>query len=110
MSTSPGQADFIHTTSDNMRGFIVLLLSAVASTTAERNTLAPLFKPQNIIPDSYIVKFKDSVSANSFDNTVASFLDKSQHVYGAGAFKGFAATLNSAAVRELRRHPDVHLP
>lgn len=91
-----------------MLRFIVLALLSVAVTGSrvERENLAPLYKPQNIVPDSYIVKFKDGISATSFDNTLASFVDKSYHVFENG-FKGFAAKLDASAIRNLRRHPDV---
>lgn len=91
-----------------MRGFIIfgVLSAAVTGSRVERETLAPLFKPRNIVPDSYIVKFKDGISATSFDNTLGSFIDKSHYVFENG-FKGFAANLDAAAIRNLRRHPDV---
>lgn len=91
-----------------MRGFILFSLLSVATTDANigQDNLAPLFKSKDSVPDSYIVKFKDGISSTSFDSTLASFTDNSHHVYDA-VFKGFSATLDSVAIRNLRRHPDV---
>ncbi|KAK9434760.1 subtilisin-like protease PR1B [Metarhizium brunneum] len=91
-----------------MRGFILFSLLSVATTDANigQDNLAPLFKSKDSVPDSYIVKFKDGISSTSFDSTLASFTDNSHHVYDA-VFKGFSATLDAAAIRNLRRHPDV---
>lgn len=91
-----------------MRGFILFSLLSVATTDANigQDNLAPLFKSKDSVPDSYIVKFKDGISSTSFDSTLASITDNSHHVYKA-AFKGFSATLDSVAIRNLRRHPDV---
>ncbi|KID72136.1 Cuticle-degrading protease [Metarhizium brunneum] len=91
-----------------MRGFILFSLLSVATTDANigQDNLAPLFKSKDSVPDSYIVKFKDGISSTGFDSTLASFTDNSHHDYDA-VFKGFSATLDSVAIRNLRRHPDV---
>jgi hypothetical protein len=88
-----------------MRYFIPFTLISVATATV-RDGLAPLFKPQHIIPDSYIVKFKDGVSADIFDAAVTQLMERSHQVYET-VFNGFAATLDAAAVGALRRHPHV---
>ncbi|KAG8411192.1 hypothetical protein J3459_016538 [Metarhizium acridum] len=93
-----------------MRGFILFSLLSVVTTGSSvgRDNLAPLFKSKTSVPDSYIIKLKDGISSTSFESTLAPFTDNSHHVYEA-AFKGFSATLDTAAIRHLRRHPDVEL-
>lgn len=61
-----------------------------------------------MIQDKYIVKYKNTFSIASVSplHTLKLFSDGADRVYS-HLFQGFASTLNSTAVEQLRNHPDV---
>jgi len=72
--------------------------------------LSPLHSstPSTTIPGRYIVKFRDDVSTLAMDQTVARH--KPDYVYSSPGFAGFAAALDTAALKEVRGLPYVGVP
>jgi subtilisin family serine protease len=70
---------------------------------------SPILVPRGdskLIPDKYIVKLKDGLSAASMDKTIGDLARKADQVYS-HAFRGFAGALDAEELRLLRDHPDV---
>lgn len=70
---------------------------------------APFFNVTHagqIVPDKYIVKFKDEVSLSARDETLSILTTDADHVYS-DVFNGFAATLDADTLGLLRDHPNV---
>ncbi|PHH60401.1 hypothetical protein CDD81_1679 [Ophiocordyceps australis] len=85
---------------------IVALLPAVfAAPAAKRAEAAPVVTPGNskLIPNKYIVKFKDQMSIEALDETVKALSEKADHVYSS-ALRGFAGILSAKDLEELRHH------
>lgn len=72
---------------------------------------APVIQPRGaaqLIPGSYIVKFKDGTSSGKVQETIDSLGAVSpKHVYRHSKFKGFAADLSSKTLKAVQDLPDV---
>jgi hypothetical protein len=75
---------------------------------------APLFTPlgvDQIVPDKYIVKFKDNSALSALDNAsldkALTGLSANAERHYTGVFKGFAGKLSKETLQRLREHPDV---
>ncbi|KAH7320680.1 proteinase T-like protein [Stachybotrys elegans] len=86
-----------------MRLLTILPLVALASARAPLYNLTDV---DSLIPDKYIVRFKDTAALSSLDSTLGNLLGAADYVY-AGEFRGFTATLDQATVELLRDHQDV---
>ena len=87
----------------------VLASLTMARSVPKRNGLAPLVKAveEHRVPDMYIVKMKDGFVVADADRTLTAHMSSAKHVYGATSFKGFASTLDDAAIEALRANPHV---
>ncbi len=95
--------------------FIVMVLVISSSQPVfAASSAAPLVQGSaaQVIPNRYIVVFKDGVSENTIDAT----LTQVKHGQGAvehyryrSTVKGFAATLPAAALAALRNNPNVSM-
>ncbi|PHH90133.1 hypothetical protein CDD83_4415 [Cordyceps sp. RAO-2017] len=87
---------------------IALLPFVLASPTAKRSEPAPLLTPpgSKLIPDKYIVKFKDGFTTAAVDQTISALSGKADQVY-THAFRGFAGHLSAEDLKTLREHPQV---
>ena len=72
---------------------------------------APLIKPRGsqLIEGKYIVKMKDQITASVLDEAMTAFQGDADRVYNVEGFKGFASTLDEAALETLQNHPDVSI-
>ncbi|KAK2616444.1 hypothetical protein QQS21_000686 [Conoideocrella luteorostrata] len=87
----------------------LFLATALAVPVAERSQPAPLLGPSNetaVIPDKYIVVFRDDAVTAQVEGAMTSFTTGADKVFNDG-FKGFAGTLNDTALEALRKHADV---
>lgn len=93
-----------------MRLSILLsILPLALAAPAKRSSPAPLIAPTGdaqIIPNQYIVKFKDGSSLAALDNTLSAMVGDATHVYSS-VMQGFAGPLDAARLETLRNHPDV---
>ncbi|RCI10899.1 putative subtilisin-like protease [Ophiocordyceps polyrhachis-furcata BCC 54312] len=83
--------------------------AVLAGPAVRRSEPAPVLEarsPSKLIPDRYIVKFKDGMRASVVDETVEALSRKADRVYS-HAFRGFAAELGAEDLRLLRANPDV---
>lgn len=87
------------------------------------DNLAPVISSSNadVVPDSYIVVFKDGVRANDHSAWAASLHKRDltangiwdniasgvKHVYDMGSFQGLAGRFRPDVLDEIRKHPDV---
>ena len=76
---------------------------------------APVIQPRGpgvqLIPDSYIVKFKDGTSNTAVRGALDGLKSvKAKHVFGGGKFKGFAAKLDSKSIGALKKLSQVCSP
>ncbi|KAG6007792.1 Cuticle-degrading protease [Claviceps maximensis] len=85
------------------------ILASPAPAIEARDEPAPLLTPRgvNIVPDSYIIKFKDSVSGLAVNETIQAlqsklFQFKVDFVYK-NAFNGFAGLLDQVALNTVRQ-------
>ncbi|PFH60346.1 hypothetical protein XA68_11088 [Ophiocordyceps unilateralis] len=88
---------------------VALLPAVLAGPTLRRSEPAPVLEarsPSKLIPDRYIVKFKDGMRAAVVDKTIESLAHKADRVY-THAFRGFAGQLGTEDLRVLRANPDV---
>ncbi|KAK2594077.1 hypothetical protein QQS21_008226 [Conoideocrella luteorostrata] len=88
---------------------IAFLPAILAAPSAKRAEPAPLLTPRGanaIVPDRYIVKFKDGTTATSVDGLVSSLAQEANHVFS-HIFKGFAGHMNAGELETLRNRPDV---
>lgn len=87
---------------------VVLPLALAAPPLKRRSEPAPLIVPRHaqVIPDRYIVKFKESSESSAIDKAVSGVSASAEHVYR-DSFKGFASSLDKKALDALRDHPDV---
>ncbi|PHH77872.1 hypothetical protein CDD82_3316 [Ophiocordyceps australis] len=87
---------------------LALLPAAFAVPAAKRAEGAPVIIPNTsaLIPNKYIVMFKNQMSIQAVNGTVKTLLDKADHVYN-GAFHGFAGSLSVADLEAMRDHPEV---
>lgn len=121
-----------------MRGFVVLSLIAAASASpvghqSIHGDAAPIYESHNaeIVPNSYIVKFKKHVSDNSADShhlwlqkihderepfrmdlrkrgLLSDAFKGLKHTYKIGQdFLGYAGHFDDETIEQVRRHPDV---
>lgn len=90
--------------------FLSLLPLALAAP-ARRAEPAPLIKPRGsqLIEGKFIVKMKDQITASVLDEAMTAFQGDADHVYNVEGFKGFASTLDEAALETLQNHPDVSI-
>jgi subtilisin family serine protease len=96
------------------RGLFVLVLLALIFTSAQPGLAspgqAPLLAGGEIIPDRYIVVFKDAANQEAVDAALGRLSRERgvvAHFRYADALKGFAATLPARALEIIRAHPDV---
>lgn len=71
---------------------------------------APVITPRGlqVIPGSYIVKFKEGASDGTLHTTIDGLKSvKASHVYRASKFKGFAAKLDAKALAAVKNLPEV---
>ncbi|KAK3682937.1 peptidase S8/S53 domain-containing protein [Podospora appendiculata] len=71
---------------------------------------APVIQPRGaqIVPGSYIIKFKDGLSNDAVHNTIDGLKSvNAKHVYRASKFKGFAANLDAQALKLVKALPEV---
>lgn len=71
---------------------------------------APVIQPRGLqlIPGSYIVKFKESVSDGTVHTTIDGLKSvTAKYVYRAGKFKGFSAKLDAKALSTIKNLPEV---
>jgi len=72
---------------------------------------APVIQPQGaaqLIPGSYIVKFKDGTSDRAVQDTINGLKSvTAKHVYRQSKFKGFAAELSSKTLKTVQDLPEV---
>lgn len=71
---------------------------------------APVIQPRGVqlIPGSYIVKFKEGTSDGTLHTTIDGLQSvKAKHVYRAGKFKGFSAKLDAKALAAVKKLPEV---
>ncbi|PHH69306.1 hypothetical protein CDD80_6838 [Ophiocordyceps camponoti-rufipedis] len=88
---------------------LTLLPAVVLSSPTTPRDPAPLLSarsPSKLIPDHYIVKFKDGIHASAVDEAVSTLARKANRVYQ-HAFRGFAGQLGAEDLRALRANPDV---
>ncbi|KAF4595781.1 subtilisin-like protease Pr1A [Ophiocordyceps camponoti-floridani] len=86
-----------------------LLPAALAAAIVhKRAEPAPLLTPRNaeVIPEKYIVKFKESSEMSVLDEAINSLTSDADHLYH-HTFKGFAISLKDDALEKLRDHPEV---
>lgn len=96
-----------------MRTSILLsLLPLALAAPARRAEPAPLLKPRGVqlIEGKFLVKMKDEVSASVIDEAMTTFEGEADHVWNVAGFKGFAGSLDDAAIQTLQNHPDVSDP
>ncbi|POR32641.1 Cuticle-degrading protease [Tolypocladium paradoxum] len=93
-----------------LSAILSILPAVVAVPAARRAEPAPLLTPRvdadQLIPNKYIIKFKDGMSISSVDETVNALSNKADHIYDL-AFSGFAGQLSAEELEVLRNHPDV---
>lgn len=92
-----------------MQSLFLLSLLPLALAAPAPST-APVIEPRGttIIPGKYIVKMKDGVNTTSVDSALSLIGSAAaDHVYKAGAFKGFAGALDATTLSALQAHPDV---
>ena len=82
---------------------ILLLLPLGSAVAQQRAHLLRSWGGAEAIPEKYIVKFKDDLSANSFEKRLVSGAD---HVFE-GGFNGFSASLKDAELEALLDDPNV---
>ena len=71
---------------------------------------APVIQPRGLqlIPGSYIVKFKESASDGTLHTTIGGLKSvKPEHVYRGSKFKGFSAKLDAKALSTIKNLPEV---
>ncbi|KAK4233910.1 peptidase S8/S53 domain-containing protein [Achaetomium macrosporum] len=71
---------------------------------------APVIQPRaaQLIPGNYIVKLKDGASESALQDAIRHLTSKqAKHVYRAGRFKGFAASLSPQVLDAVRKLPEV---
>ncbi|KAK3375616.1 peptidase S8/S53 domain-containing protein [Lasiosphaeria ovina] len=72
---------------------------------------APVLQPRGVqlIPDSYIVKFKDGATDSRVTDTLSGLKSSvvTKHIYRSKLFKGFAAKLSAKDVEILKKLPEV---
>lgn len=88
---------------------IFSLLPLAFAAPARRAEPAPLLKPRGakLIEGKFIVKMKDEISASVLDEAMTTFEGEADQVWDVPGFKGFASTLDDAAIQTLQNHPDV---
>ncbi|KAH9897423.1 subtilisin-like protein [Xylariomycetidae sp. FL2044] len=88
---------------------VVLSLASLAlAAPAKRAAPAPLLKPRGeVIEGKYIVKLYDDAEVHALDATMSTLTAAADHVYGVEGFKGFAGSLDAAALETLQNHPSV---
>lgn len=93
-----------------MRSSLLLaVLPSVFSAPAGRSEPARLLsrgEGADVVPNKYIVKFKDSGASASVDSVLSAISASADHVFE-HVFKGFAGELTPEALESLRNHPDV---
>ncbi|KAJ6446254.1 proteinase T-like protein [Purpureocillium lavendulum] len=88
---------------------LAVLPAVLAAPAMKREEPAPLLTPRGanqLINGKYIVKFKDTMSIASVDETVSALSQKADHVFN-HAFRGFSGKLSAKDLKSLRDHPDV---
>lgn len=107
---------FSRSTSLTMKAATILSLLPLAFAAPASKRVggpAPILKPRdagdNLIEGQYIVKLKDGMTIASVDDTLSLFEGEAEHEWKTGAFKGFAAKLDEAALDALTNHPDVRI-
>ncbi|RDA87831.1 hypothetical protein CP532_3001 [Ophiocordyceps camponoti-leonardi (nom. inval.)] len=86
-----------------------LLPAALAAVIVQKRAEpAPLITPRNaeIIPEKYIVKFKEGSEMSILDEAINGLAGDADHIYH-HTFKGFAIGLKEDALKKLRDHPQV---
>ncbi len=90
-----------------------LSATALAGPIGRRSSPAPLLQSRSnadLVEGKYIVVMnKDDFSSAAVDATISTYAAGADHVYGS-TVRGFAATLDDAAIEELRNHPHVSRP
>ncbi|RYP16985.1 hypothetical protein DL765_004827 [Monosporascus sp. GIB2] len=88
---------------------LLSLLPLALAAPAKRAAPAPLLKPRDaeqLIPNKYIVKFKEGTVSASVEDAVSILSAGADYNYGT-VFRGFAGTMDDSALELLRAHPDV---
>ena len=88
--------------------FLPAGLAKPASAPPDRFSPLRSLTPGTAIPGRYIVKFRDDVSTLAIDQTVTRH--KPDYVFSSPVFAGFAAALDTAALKEVRGLPYVKAP
>lgn len=74
------------------------------------SALATLYEDHHtsdaVIQGKFIVKMKDAMSTVAA-NEVENLMDTIDYVYNVGSFKGFAGSLDNAALAAVQAHPSV---
>ncbi|KAI1276392.1 peptidase S8/S53 domain-containing protein [Xylaria sp. FL0933] len=93
----------------SLLGLTALASLATARSVPNRNEAAPIMRvaDEHRVPGMYIVKMKDGFVAADADAALTAHMSSAKHVYGATSFKGFASSLDEAAIESLRAHPHV---
>jgi subtilisin family serine protease len=70
---------------------------------------APVLTPRagTVVPNKYIVKFKDSEVSAAVDVAIALLPKAPAHVYNFGKFRGFAAEFDEATLKTIKALPTV---
>lgn len=93
-----------------MRPSILLaLVPIVLGAPTKRDEPAPLHVPRdvdNLIKDTYIVKYKDISAFSAVEEGVKQLVGKPDRVFK-GAFKGFSGKINAKTLKSLRNDPSV---
>lgn len=88
---------------------LLAILPFALGVPTKRDELAPLHVPRDVdtlIPDTYIVKYKDISAFSTVDEGVKKLKGKPKHVFK-GAFKGFAGKIDAKELKALRNDPSV---
>ena len=78
-------------------------------TEAQRGIVTPTVPPDQTIPDSYIVVFRNNVNASSYTSTLEGRYGFSSRRTYTSAVRGFSATISSQVAAQLRNDPNVLL-
>ena len=90
-----------------LSALLLQLLPLAFAAPSARSEPAPLLVPRGeLVPNKYIVKFKDNADIDSPHAMLQTMGVKADTVYK-HVFNGFAASLNADALKQLRNNPSV---
>lgn len=88
----------------------ILPLVAAGPAVMKRDEPAPMLVPRgedDLIADSYIVKFKEGSPMAKADGLFGVLNSETKKAMFKGAFRGFAGKVNRLNLEAIREHPDV---